>query len=176
MKHPRLRGEDRNRRYRKKKQCWKHPRLRGEDGTSKEDTCLSSETPPLTRGRPPAHDLHDEPLGNTPAYAGKTRSMSHSSLKCWKHPRLRGEDPFQRCKQVTASETPPLTRGRPGGSGVQATCDRNTPAYAGKTLARSWMVAGAQKHPRLRGEDCSNLFTFVLNDETPPLTRGRPEP
>ena len=72
----------------------------------------------------------------------------------------------------------------------------NTPGYAGKTLYERDARGGTRKHPRLRGEDWG--FTVLSNRtwkhprlrgedhgkarrradrrETPPLTRGRPDP
>ena len=73
----------------------KHPRLRGEDGGSAALSVRSVETPPLTRGRRIDQIFVSKPLGNTPAYAGKTSSAT--------------------MRASTASETPPLTRGRHDG-------------------------------------------------------------
>ena len=91
----------------------KHPRLRGEDSF--------------------VHQGASFPVGNTPAYAGKTsirRRVSFSEQKHprlrgedrhggavdegegRKHPRLRGEDPLSTPLETSWTETPPLTRGR----------------------------------------------------------------
>ena len=51
-----------------------------------------------------------------------------------KHPRLRGEDFFERYFRLWHGETPPLTRGRPLVSGDHLVLLGNTPAYAGKTF------------------------------------------
>ena len=131
----------------------KHPRLRGEDRTSLSGRPPRTETPPLTRGRPDLAFGAAAAHRNTPAYAGKTRSISHSSLKCWKHPRLRGEDHNKAYKYGVTPETPPLTRGRPRRAGLKSSCFRNTPAYAGKTKREATLRTSDQKHPRLRGED-----------------------
>ena len=50
------------------------------------------ETPPLTRGRLTEVAEGDETVGNTPAYAGKTRRPHPDDPPQRKHPRLRGED------------------------------------------------------------------------------------
>ena len=91
---------------------WKHPRLRGEDAVTTRPAGANAETPPLTRGRhrlllaaflgygnTPAYagktktilTVHDE-IRNTPAYAGKTYYRQCWRCSLWKHPRLRGED------------------------------------------------------------------------------------
>ena len=50
----------------------KHPRLRGEDDDKRRPLGEVSETPPLTRGRLSRKFRRRTSLGNTPAYAGKT--------------------------------------------------------------------------------------------------------
>ena len=90
----------------------KHPRLRGEDFAHSRGTCPVMETPPLTRGRPQSRRSSEKApetppltrgrlgiaiaavaaLGNTPAYAGKTRASRERDAHGPKHPRLRGED------------------------------------------------------------------------------------
>ena len=90
----------------------KHPRLRGEDGTGTTGPFTFPETPPLTRGRPSIVKAFGPGVGNTPAYAGKTRLDPTARSACPKHPHLRGEDdPYESCAG-SHPETPPLTRGR----------------------------------------------------------------
>ena len=153
----------------------KHPRLRGEDKSVPFQAVFVTETPPLTRGRRVLQVLISEPLGNTPAYAGKT-----IGLRLW-----RG----------MTRETPPLTRGRQlqgvdlnvefgntpayaGKTGRRWQCVKrwigNTPAYAGKTVLRRCINIVIKKHPRLRGEDLPFSWMYPSSLETPPLTRGRP--
>ena len=76
------------------------------------------------------------PVGNTPAYAGKTFLARASATLEGKHPRLRGEDEKIPSEKADLTETPPLTRGRPRHS--------------------VWRGPFSQKHPRLRGEDFGN--------------------
>ena len=72
-KHPRLRGEDFF-------LCapfalpLETPRLRGEDRNEIVSMLNAGETPPLTRGRQNFVGADDLADGNTPAYAGKTRT------------------------------------------------------------------------------------------------------
>ena len=49
----------------------------------------------------------------------------------------------------------------------------NTPAYAGKTDSSLRSIVAREKHPRLRGEDHEGIPVLDINEETPPLTRGR---
>ena len=152
----------------------KHPRLRGEDSVEEQNFAPPTETPPLTRGRPFDFAHLGFSLGNTPAYAGKTTSKYPQGTAVQKHPRLRGEDHLKIDKSELAEETPPLTRGRLDMSFLPFRSLGNTPAYAGKTekipsekadltetppLTRGrpptarCAPLGAEKHPRLRGED-----------------------
>ena len=72
-------------------------------------------------------------------------------------------------------ETPPLTRGRLDGTVVSGNSNGNTPAYAGKTPFIGPCYTVDWKHPRLRGEDQSLDVWHLAQEETPPLTRGRPD-
>ena len=58
------------------RQPWKHPRVCGEDRTHGESVRFSRETPPRMRGRLLKGGLSKLGAGNTPAYAGKTVSMT----------------------------------------------------------------------------------------------------
>ena len=193
QKHPRLRGEDvdplaprrepletppltRGRpasHPSMKSSCWKHPRLRGEDMLTLGAQIKMVETPPLTRGRPRTQQHFKDECGNTPAYAGKTNPGKNGERGRQKHPRLRGEDPLQVRYFQCGEETPPLTRGRPFLFIEERKRNRNTPAYAGKTLSAPQECGPFGKHPRLRGEDRNRTRKIPCVPETPPLTRGR---
>ena len=54
----------------------KHPRLRGEDSSVVQPASLRMETPPLTRGRLLPLRIDADRVGNTPAYAGKTKQTA----------------------------------------------------------------------------------------------------
>ena len=114
-------------------QKWKHPRLRGEDSRSQKRKRGFMETPPLTRGRPVCLLVRSSRPRNTPAYAGKTGACCCYGARCWKHPRLRGEDFDDVLPRLVRTETPPLTRGRLDSGLTDDYVARNTPAYAGKT-------------------------------------------
>ena len=152
-KHPRLRGEDFQIHSREVRRG-KHPRLRGEDFRRRSPCGEGRETPPLTRGRQRRRAKFRSTDRNTPAYAGKTRLSCTQIHQLWKHPRLRGEDIYDRQAPVIEMETPPLTRGRPFGLSLLSEQSGNTPAYAGKTVIDAALKAAKA--------------------ETPPLTRGRP--
>ena len=87
------------------------------------------------RGRPQVYQSYSTKQGNTPAYAGKTHTPNRFGCLKRKHPRICGEDLSENTGCSQSSETPPHMRGRPL-AGVEIVREqRNTPAYAGKTVA-----------------------------------------
>ena len=50
---------------------------------------------------------------------------------------------------------------------------RFTPAYAGKMFSGTITKAGAEVHPRIRGEDPVDLMLPLTVTGSPPHTRGR---
>ena len=153
----------------------KHPRLRGEDLFGRGFVKLDEETPPLTRGRLHVQGIRRKAPRNTPAYAGKTQGSTNRDEELRKHPRLRGEDDVAVKFATGLRETPPLTRGRQSAELLVEGARGNTPAYAGKTMSKEEHAAAFEKHPRLRGEDSTIFGMTDTPQETPPLTRGRPE-
>ena len=70
------------------------------------------------------------------------------------------------------SGSPPLTRGiRYTASSISDTI-RITPAYAGNTPSSPLMGLPKRDHPRLRGEYGSKVTDMILDEGSPPLTRG----
>ena len=114
----------------------KHPRVCGEDHTPVSKRVQHWETPPRMRGRLNLFNRTMDLTGNTPAYAGKTSSGSHTHTRKRKHPRVCGEDSGSKRQVSTVRETPPRMRGRPLYSMPGGIHIRNTPAYAGKTVKK----------------------------------------
>ena len=94
-------------------------------------SCTGS--PPLTRERHfyKSHIYLQHRI--TPAYAGKTWLLLIGTLSVWDHPRLRGKDCPIRFRRIKLPGSPPLTRERQNCTKHSVTCNRITPAYAGKT-------------------------------------------
>ena len=113
-------------------------------------------------------------MRNTPAYAGKTRIRIGEFLNSGKHPRVCGEDPLYQTASGAVAETPPRMRGRPAADAHDDALERNTPAYAGKTLRTMARTAAGEKHPRVCGEDNVRPEDLERMLETPPRMRGRP--
>ena len=109
-KHPRLRGENHERRARAARQR-EHPRLRGENRHERSDVSDKPGTPLPTQGKRRLSRSVSTP-GNTPAYTGKTRRWEALARALWEHPRLRGENFEERYCGHWDSGTPPPTRGK----------------------------------------------------------------
>ena len=151
----------------------KHPRVCGEDRSILPRCSERIETPPRMRGRPLHLQASCAPAGNTPAYAGKTGEDLPQSTLNEKHPRVCGEDHIQSQSEIPVKETPPRMRGRLLWRFAFARKERNTPAYAGKTLKRLRIQPTKEKHPRVCGEDPPRQVSYLRPPETPPRMRGR---
>ena len=99
------RGENRGRRQ-------DHPRIRGEKPIALELDVSISGSPPHTRGKVVLNAHVPVRLGITPAYAGKSSSVS-SIPACFKdHPRIRGEKAHTVSERLKLYGSPPHTRGK----------------------------------------------------------------
>ena len=109
----------------------------------------------------------------TPAYAGKSSGLFTAWLQCKDHPRLCGEkyNVTQEKRLVTGSPPPMRGKGRLGHEAYS--CDRITPAYAGKSArvrtAKYWI----KDHPRLCGEKRAFRLVQRWNVGSPPPMRGK---
>ena len=121
---------------------WKHPRIRGETRAGGFLSTRRTETSPHTRGKLARFIAHACPLRNIPAYAGKTYVFGFVNVRAEKHPRIRGENTHRASPAVMTPETSPHTRGKPYFDKLLERSDRNIPAYAGKTFAKTIDVLG----------------------------------
>ena len=131
----------------------KHPRVCGEDDFPLGSWPVRAETPPRMRGRLKINPLTDHENRNTPAYAGKTSYCFFHDCLFQKHPRVCGEDAINTVHAFRRLETPPRMRGRLLFTSIRLRKNRNTPAYAGKTLRLQPPSTRVKKHPRVCGED-----------------------
>ena len=90
-----------------------------------------------------------------------------------KHPHVRGEDPAAIKEVEVITETPPRAWGRHPRYSIQTTGSRNTPTCVGKTSVKAPKSYVREKHPHVRGEDISWIFTIACSSETPPRAWGR---
>ena len=135
-----------------------HPRSRGEKPSPRMDAMASSGSPPLTRGKVLLRYVAHRVDGITPAHAGKRRPAPDEVIRCWDHPRSRGEkfSTFSTCHSQPGS--PPLTRGKDVVHRRFRAGDGITPAHAGKSPSGSLGCGSRWDHPRSRGEKTTPVW------------------
>ena len=89
-----------------------HPRSRGENTDLETSRAGDRGSPPLARGKRHEVDLAAQPLGITPARAGKTPGSRGVPSMSGDHPRSRGENCNSRRTSGEQSGSPPLARGK----------------------------------------------------------------
>ena len=125
------------------------------------------------RGKGVSQVLAAEPLGITPAYAGKRLDLLNILATAWDHPRVRGEKPCCNVNPVGSTGSPPRMRGKGWTWDAEAGEYGITPAYAGKRRASGPPPGPARDHPRVCGE---KLIWACCADHalgSPPRMRGK---
>ena len=149
-----------------------HPRLRGELNSLRQTASKSLGSSPLTRGT--LSDDNDEIMLRRfiPAYAGNSRHFCSCLLGQKVHPRLRGELPNARRREIVKAGSSPLTRGTHFDAVEKKVFDRFIPAYAGNSPVSAENNPQLSVHPRLRGELCLRADITYQQGGSSPLTRG----
>ena len=135
------------------------------------------------------------PLGNTPTCVGKTffGGISKDSLE--KHPHVRGEDHFNKCRNSTRFRNTPTCVGKTENYNAdQLAKERNTPTCVGKTSLnhgkgrffpetppRAWgrlqplpfLFRQHRNTPTCVGKTVNGRCLVVIPEETPPRAWGR---
>ena len=151
-----------------------HPRGCGENFDRINRSASVAGSPPRMRGkrRETCHSLHV--LGITPADAGKTRLCGGLSARPEDHPRGCGENRVYPHLTCGSGGSPPRMRGKLTSPMPCSTCDRITPADAGKTFTAAKRTRFEQDHPRGCGENDVRLRKFDPVPGSPPRMRGKP--
>ena len=130
-------------------------------------------SPPPMRGKVTVSSSSRVMMGITPAYAGKSYSISGASAIVWDHPRLCGEKSggTDNCTKMLGS--PPPMRGKVDPFRHRCRQTGITPAYAGKRChgASSW--CRERDHPRLCGEKSDGFTVYLQHSGSPPPMRGK---
>ena len=114
-----------------------------------------------------------QPMGITPAYAGK-REFKHTKGRfCRDHPRLCGEKQSNRQIRRYKKGSPPPMRGKVCRRDAPENRGRITPAYAGKRSTPSRFPEKQQDHPRLCGEKFQSVHRWTFFIGSPPPMRGK---
>ena len=110
-----------------------HPRLCGEKEADVQFLFHSLGSPPPMRGKVVPSTLKRKIMRITPAYAGKSITLSPFTAHGKDHPRLCGEKPSQHTPFAKIPGSPPPMRGKEWMNGLDDADERITPAYAGKS-------------------------------------------
>ena len=125
------------------------------------------------RGKEVQGLLQDLVGGITPAYAGKSRTLS--GLRFWKrdHPRVCGEKHDVMYDPDRDRGSPPRVRGKvKNATGIDA-FSGITPACAGKRFVWFGLTPDGQDHPRVCGEKSKTLRGLMHFLGSPPRVRGK---
>ena len=110
-----------------------HPRLCGEKIFYFSICGGGTGSPPPMRGKDTLRTCDCTAIGITPAYAGKSLTVTVKSHRVWDHPRLCGEKPVDHGDSVHSRGSPPPMRGKDSRRKIRTRPKRITPAYAGKS-------------------------------------------
>ena len=125
------------------------------------------------RGKEKFANTPDHCFRITPAYAGKSFTLSAEDMAERDHPRLCGEKYFRRWSAILRKGSPPPMRGKGWNCIVRLLLRRITPAYAGKRGYYKCLEVTYKDHPRLCGEkQIFRMDTFGLKGSPPPM-RGK---
>ena len=113
-----------------------HPRMCGEKRFNRDQTILTTGSPPHVRGKEYLPRLVCPRKGITPACAGKRKSDSCLRPAARDHPRMCGEKRFNRDQTILTTGSPPHVRGKVPLTIECGFCAGITPACAGK---RKWI-------------------------------------
>ena len=132
-------------------------------------------------------------LGITPAWAGKSSTLTKSFPAIQDHPRVGGEKCIEVCPVVVLQGSPPRGRGKEIVDVTEWPTNRITPAWAGKApmnflklsqmrITPAWAGKRAVDtvnryehwdHPRVGGEKGRAVLGPVLGTGSPPRGRGK---
>ena len=155
------------------KPLWDHPRVCGEKNNTAKTYSNMEGSPPRMRGKGQAGRKVVVELGITPAYAGKSTPDRLFLYHLGDHPRVCGEKPGGRLRELVYPGSPPRVRGKAKRHARLLLPAGITPACAGK---RGWLRPAGQRwrdHPRVCGEKALSTFSSRKNSGSPPRMRGK---
>ena len=134
-----------------------HPRVCGEKGSRYREIIRSMGSPPRVRGKDAVLFYMADPVGITPACAGKSRFQSRPRPVAGDHPRVCGEKLCAPSSLPKGRGSPPRVRGKATFSGRHRLAVGITPACAGKRETAAFLPRGQQDHPRVCGEKTKKI-------------------
>ena len=130
-------------------------------------------SPPRGRGKVTHYNEWLYNAGITPAWAGKSRSHSHSKWRWGDHPRVGGEKQGKGGQNGMSEGSPPRGRGKGHLTPTSRNCRRITPAWAGKRPSCRQRSCRSRDHPRVGGEKSHTAPIVRTGVGSPPRGRGK---
>ena len=151
-----------------------HPRVCGKNSGVGLSGCCVSGSPPRVREKLKQRTDKIEPIGITPACAGKTLVLVRSLPKYRDHPRVCGKNQWESYTAKTERGSPPRVREKPNAF-LNSSCDTGiTPACAGKTPVKFYRQCIDRDHPRVCGKNDQNDLIVSPRVGSPPRVREKP--
>ena len=125
------------------------------------------------RGKGVVDVLVSEPLGITPACAGKSLWSPLLLILAEDHPRVCGEKDLELYRIMTTKGSPPRVRGKAVHHKHRHSPGRITPARAGKRGFYAQLYTYTGDHPRVCGEKQAQMDCIQLSLGSPPRMRGK---
>ena len=108
------------------------------------------------------------PVGITPACAGKSLPLRHSTVTGRDHPRMCGEKAIRDCVMKTVKGSPPHVRGKAEQCNRRNNQPGITPTYAGKSFWRCKARRRCRDHPpHMRGKGCGDKVKHCFHGIIP---------
>ena len=149
-----------------------HPRVRGEKYPRWALLPSAVGSPPRARGEGRSILEMGEPVGITPACAGRRTRMRPLQRELQDHPRVRGEKPEIDFVARNARGSPPRARGEGSSAPTPRIAIRITPACAGRSCCFFRSAPSVWDHPRVRGEKVLAWDLPQIAGGSPPRARG----
>ena len=130
-------------------------------------------SPPRMRGKVCDLTIIRVHHGITPACAGKRHCPRSRPGRIRDHPRVCGEKPGGRLRELVYPGSPPRMRGKGLMDAELSNAVGITPACAGKSAAQSLDRLCAGDHPRVCGEKARTLIVQDEPQGSPPRVRGK---
>ena len=144
------------------------PRTCGEKMMKAGSNCAMLGSPPRMRGKVGNRPGGQLPVGITPACAGKSLPLRHSTVTGRDHPRMCGEKAIRDCVMKTVKGSPPHVRGKAEQCNRRNNQPGITPTYAGKSFWRCKARRRCRDHPpHMRGKVHSSLLVHHHTGITP---------
>ena len=152
---------------------WAHPRACGENEAGDEKGAVFEGSSPRVRGKQRNRPHQGRTGGLIPACAGKTHTRAQLGPPPPAHPRVCGENSYNKDKSSSDMGSSPRVRGKPcafwGVGGVRGLI----PACAGKTAPSPRRPGRSWAHPRVCGENRKALEENRAAWGSSPRVRGK---